>query len=294
MEEETIPSRAAFLAAPLEEVARVAPATLIYTPGGTRRRAALAGISIKSPEYARWTLERAVACFDLVFRHGVQHIFTLALASTAFRETGPQRERSIAWAAQFLGSPEILAEYARRGWRVRLLGAEAVPEFRAVAARLEAETARQSRHTLWWSLVPDTATFWTQLLGAVIGAQARTQAEAIRALYGEDIPPAGILLSFGKPAVTLDVLPPLLMGDTQCYWSQRAGYELDEPELRAILYDYAYVRRTWREDKSGREAQAGDYRAAWERGPVLGLGVRLGPFWYPAPTPPVNEAPGEV
>jgi hypothetical protein len=58
---------------------------------------------------------------------------------------------------------------------------------------------------------------------------------------------------------------------------------LDQRQLRAILYDYAYLRKTWKKDKSGRAEQALVERDLWERGNVLGLGIRKGPFWYPAP-----------
>jgi len=75
----------------------------------------------------------------------------------------------------------------------------------------------------------------------------------------------------------------------QCYWSQRPGFRLDERQLRRILYDYAYTRRTWREDKTGRAEKALAHRSVWERGPTIGLGVRLGPFWYPAPIKAVEE-----
>ncbi|HXF63764.1 MAG TPA: hypothetical protein VNK95_19220 [Caldilineaceae bacterium] len=63
--------------------------------------------------------------------------------------------------------------------------------------------------------------------------------------------------------------------------------------MRTILYDYAYVRPTWQADKTGRAEQALKYRQAWEDPPVVGLGVRLGPFWYPAPIPPVPATPPE-
>ncbi|MFY0538084.1 hypothetical protein [Nannocystis pusilla] len=68
------------------------------------------------------------------------------------------------------------------------------------------------------------------------------------------------------------------------YWTQRPGYRIDEREFRTILYDHLHVRRTWREDKTGRDEAAKETRRAWEEGPTLGLGARLGPFWYPSPT----------
>jgi len=80
-----------------------------------------------------------------------------------------------------------------------------------------------------------------------------------------------------------DLLPPALMGQVQCYWSQQPGYTLTETQLRTILYDYAYLRHTWQKEKLERAKEALVHRQAWEEGPILGLGIRLGPFWYPAP-----------
>ena len=79
------------------------------------------------------------------------------------------------------------------------------------------------------------------------------------------------------------IIPPLLVGQLQCYWSQQPGYTLTEVQLRTILYDYAYLRTTWQEEKLERAKTALDHRQAWEEGPTLGLGMRLGSFWYPAP-----------
>jgi hypothetical protein len=82
---------------------------------------------------------------------------------------------------------------------------------------------------------------------------------------------------------SFELIPPLLVGQVQGYWSQQPGYSLTEAQLRTIFYDYAYLRPTWREEKLERAREALVHRQAWEEGPILGLGMRLGPFWYPAP-----------
>jgi hypothetical protein len=122
---------------------------------------------------------------------------------------------------------------------------------------------------------------------------AQTRRDSIRALYGEDIPLATMMVAFGKPVISPDQVPPLLVGKMDCYWTQRPGYRMTERELRTMLYDHAYVRRTWRTDKTGRAEEALAFRRAWEEGPTLGLGIRLGPFWYPAKTTTPADEPGE-
>jgi hypothetical protein len=63
--------------------------------------------------------------------------------------------------------------------------------------------------------------------------------------------------------------------------------------LRAILYDYHYVRRTRQTDKAGRAEQILAYADVWTAPAVVGLGTRIGPFWYPAATNSPLPAPAE-
>jgi hypothetical protein len=275
------PSLEQFLAAPAGDVAKVMPETIVYTPGGTRRSAVLAGISPQSDEYARWTRERMIASFDLLFRFGARHIFTTMIRPGQFAEIGRYRDRLLDWLDWGLTGPEALADYARLGWRVRLLGAESMPELQPIAERLCTATPEQSTATLWYHVIPEPGAPWQWLLKAAYQAQARTQAEAVRALYGEDVPLAKLYLTFGKPMFVADLLPPLLAGEVQCYWIQRPGYLYDEQLLRRILYDYAYLRPTWRLDKSSRYDTLEANRSLWQQPLVLGYGKHVGAFWYP-------------
>src|SRR5687768_2329609 len=83
------PSLAEFLAAPLDDVRKVAPATMILGAGGTRRRAVLAGFSTESEEYARWTRQQMMSCYQMIFQHGIQHLVAIVLVSSHNDETTP-------------------------------------------------------------------------------------------------------------------------------------------------------------------------------------------------------------
>ncbi|MBK9711833.1 MAG: hypothetical protein IPO81_10980 [Kouleothrix sp.] len=275
------PSLEEFLAAPIEQVAPVAPATLIFAPGGTRRRAMLAGIAPHSEEYARWSREQMIACSALWFQHGVRHLFMNVLRPSQLEEVGYYRRRVLSWLEHGLAGPGPLEDYRRRDWRVRLIGAETLPELHDAAARLREATAQAAGPTLWFLVAPTPDAPWQLLQAALRQAAAPTMAEAIRALYGEPVPPATMFVGFGKPLLAPELLPPLLAGDLQCYWTQRPGYDLDANNLRRILYDYAYVRSTWTADKSSRYDAVPEQRSLWERPLVLGLGRREGAFWYP-------------
>lgn len=284
MSDTGLPDLEQFLTGPTAAVARVAPETMILAAGGTRRAAALAGVSPQSEEYVSWTYRRMNDCFSLIFDHGVRHLFTFAIISTQLaEETAVYRERLLKWVDWGLAGPQALADYQQAGWRVRLLGSESLPELAATADRLRTQTPANSDRTLWWYVVPSPESQWEWLLAAVRRSQAQTRAEAIQALYGEAIPLASLYLGFGKPLVSPSLFPPLLVGKMHCYWTQQPGYGLSQRALRHIFYDYAYLRSTWQKDKTGRAETAVAQRSAWERGPILGLGQPLGPFWYPHP-----------
>jgi hypothetical protein len=280
----TIPTLDDFLAAPLADVAAVAPPTAVISVNGTRRSAALDGIRPHTDEFVTWSQPSLLTYMDLLFTHGVRHVFAAAIIAPNMAEFGTYRERFLRLTEHGLASPEMLEEYARRGWRVRMIGTQNIPELQPVAEVLVRATPPNWSHTLWWTMTPTPEAPWDTVFDAIARTGARTPAEAIRALYGENIPPASMFISFGKPIMIYDLIPPLLVGNLQSYWLQRPGYRLDRPMLRTIFYDYAYLRST-SESVIEKYTDVTAHRAVWETNAVLGMGQRLGPFWYPLPFP---------
>jgi hypothetical protein len=284
------PSLDEFFAAPVENVAAVAPHAILYVPGGTRRQAVFAGIPADGEEWARWSQERMFAFTELVFQYGVRHFFMMVAPPEQFRETTSNyREHLWRWFDWGLAGPEALEVYRRLGWRVRILFSDQIPQLNAAGARLQAAEAQQNAPTLWYGVIPDYDLPWRCMVDAINRSQEKTRAEAARILYGESIPPISLYLGNGKPVLSLSWFPPFLadQGKFQCYWLQRPGYSLDEKQIRMIIYDYAYLRQTWQPDKTGRAQQAYAYRQAWEQAGIIGMGTQLGGYWFPAPfTPP--------
>jgi hypothetical protein len=223
-----------------------------------------------------------IACLDLLFRHGVQHIFATPLIQAQWREvTQGYREKLVSWIDWGIAGPEALADYARLGWQVRLCGTAHVPQLQEASTRLEVATGNDGPPALWFFVTPDMEDAWRSIFEVCRSQSITTRAEAIRAIYGQEIPLATMFLGSGKPTLTVDVVPPLLVGDLQCYWRQHLGYDLNEQTVRTIFYDYAYLRRTWSADKTGRAEQVLGFKHVWENPPVLGIGQQLGPFWFP-------------
>jgi hypothetical protein len=222
-----------------------------------------------------------VACFDRFFQLGVRHLFNNVVRPRQFEEVGRYRERLVNWIDWGLTGPEALADYARLGWRVRIGGVDAMPELRELNERVVAATPATWQHTVWFYVTPTRGSLWEQTLAAAHATNARTQTELIRALFGEDIPTAGMWIGSGKPVITEDQIPLALFGETHVYWTPRPGYDIDETMIRRIVYDCAYRRRTWRKDKSTRYDDIERMRPILESPRILGLGTRVGGFWYP-------------
>lgn len=270
----------AFLAASLHTLQPFAPASIVYAAAGTRRSAALQGLSSTGDDFAHWSHGQMLAACDLIFRHGVRHVFTILATPGQFAEVGPYRRHLVDWIRWAFVSDEARAGFAKFSWRARLWTDQTIPAL----LPLEQETVQSSagaEQILWCLVVSDNEALWRRVLTAASAQRATTRAAAVAACYGLDVPPVTLYLGFGKPVVAPDLLPPLLMDKVQCYWTQRPGYRLSEEELRRIFYDYAFVRSTWQADKSTRAENALAHRTSWERGPILGMGRRLGPFWYP-------------
>ena len=276
-----IPTQDEFLAAPLETVAAVAPRSMVYAPGGTRRSAMFAGVEPWSAEYVRLGYEGITKCIDLIFRHGVKHVFTPAIMAGHAREVGAIEQELFKTMSSFFADPRLLALVRGYGWRMRIAPSAYADVLGPVTESLERDTVSDGKHTWWLTVTPSIDSWWSTFIKVAKSEEVHSRAEAIVALYGEDVPPITLCLAFGKPMVAPDLFPPLLMESVQCYWSQQAGYSLTEQQFRRILYDYAFLRQTWQKDKSERARAAMAHQETWEREMIVGLGKRLGPFWYP-------------
>lgn len=274
---ERYPTLEAFLAGPRSMVHAIAPETAIYGNGGTRRDAALQGVSMH--DYAVWSQPRMFGCYTRFFELGVRHLIAPILRPDNFSEVGVFRQRIFDWIRWGLTGPEALATYAREQWQVRLvIVGDSCPELADVAVAVADATKQHTGPFLWLTVTPTLDDYWAWVAQAYRQG-AQTQAEVVRQLCGADIPPATMLVGFGKPIVSVDVLPPVLCGTVQSYWTQRPGYTLTERTLREIFYDYAYLRRTWVADKTGRTDGIVEQRDRWESAGALGLGEQLGPYW---------------
>lgn len=283
-----IPTLENFLEFPVEKVRPVVPASLIFAAGGTRRSAALSGMSREN--YAPWALQRMLATCQKFYDYGVKHLIAPMSHPRMFQEKGYVGENFISFMEQGLGGSKTREYYLEANWCVRMIVAvpsavndPRVQRIQRLAKDLNQATPQTDTY-MWYFVVPDYDSLWWWLIENLSAIQTpSTIGQAIRTLYGVDIPPTDLLISFGKPTISPDILPPLLWGVVQAYWTQQPSYLLNDDTLRKVFYDYAYLRNTYRVDKTGREEEALSNPTLWTHGPTIGLGKRMGPYWYPQP-----------
>lgn len=275
------PTREEFLAWPLTDIRAVAPASLFYAPGGSRRSAVFHGIQPWTSAYFEWGFTETLKCVRTIFEHGVRHIFLPLYMSGHIREYEGSDRHLVQLVLDYIANSDRVAEYRAQGWRVRLLNVGGAPVLAEAAQALAHATGDSGTQTLWLMTSESADVQWEMILALAKDPAIQRRADVVKALYGEEIPPISLYLGFGKPMVNAELFPPLLLDEVQCYWSQQAGYSLSDVQFRKILYDYAYTRQTWRQDKTTRAASAAQDQTLWESEFLLGLGRRVGAFWYP-------------
>jgi hypothetical protein len=275
-----IPTKEEFLAAPVETVAAIAPRSMVYAPGGTRRSATFAGIVPWSPEHVRESQRRYVECLDVIFRYGVEHVFSPMIMVGHGKEVD-NIEQLIVRVGEFATDPYLQDLIRQRGWQIKLAPSAFSQALEPYVEELQLCAPTNVSHIWWMTITPSYESWWERLITVIKSGQVSTGADAVRALYGQDVPSVTLCLAFGKPTVSPDLFPPLLMDNVQCYWSQQAGFTLTDEQYRKVLYDYAFMRRTWQKDKVARAKEAQAQQEIWKQEVILGLGKRYGPFWYP-------------
>ena len=273
-----------FCKLPPQEVAQLVPKSMIYAAGGTRRAAALNGITDQD-KYVQWSAEQLLLSFGLFAKYGIRHIVTHAIVPTQWQEDTPgYREKLIGWISDILLNKTTVEAYQAKNWREAMIGIDNIPEFKKVAKTLAKTFPPKENYdlTVYYAATPSYEAPW-QGLGRILSKKNASQDDLILSKYKEAIPPIQLYIGYGKPVISSAVCPPLLgaFNGMHCYWLQKPGFVTNEENVLKILYDYAYIRKTWIKDKSGRTQKVLNFRNAMSRETVLGVGMRLGPFWYP-------------
>jgi hypothetical protein len=273
----------AFRDAPIEQVRAVAPDSVMLASAGTRRAAMLAGVQLDSLErYFRWGMDQIDRAARAWFAHGVRDLFICFIRSSQAREIGAYRDGLTSLGAVVLG--DILRTHRQNPppYAVRSFGVADFPELAEPVGTIVAATADPNKPRLWWTFSATPFSPYQHALAALGGQVPADQRAAIDLVYGAEVAPCRLYVGFGKPILTAELQLPFLIDEANAVWYQIPGYSgLSSQVIRRIIYEGAYARRTWAADKSGRYDTVLDNRDTWQQPRVLGLGSRLGKFWYP-------------
>jgi hypothetical protein len=281
MEIDDHPSLDAWMALPIADIEReIAPRGIaaLVTLDGTRRWAYLHHPETRTDHglYARVLSEATLSLIDRIFALGVQTIVVPALYPENF-------ERGEAWLRTAIGPEGMeivacdrhLSAYRAWGARVRIGGTFhqaqpwAVEALEAINRRLS-EATPSGRRLLIWEC--DAGCVVTAALMAAhrIGPDP----SAVRKVFHPDGPEQVDFIIQAGWACTLQI-PPLLTRTSHFYFITNLTLDLDDAQLRAILYDYAFQRHVAPEDNMvySDEMLSAYRRIYLERAPrVLGVG----------------------
>ncbi len=261
---------------PVEQISLLAPKSIIFAAGGTRRAAALAGI-MDQDEYVSWSFAQMIKCFSLFAKYGVQHIITHAIVPTQWAETtSGYREGLVSMVAKGLASEKSIAIFKKLGWKCCLIWDDHIQELATTGNNLN-DTFSDEEYsvTVYFFATSTYGVHYENLLKAARPG-ATTQAELIQKQFGQEIPPVELFVGFGKPVISAVVCPPILMAEfASTYWLQKPGYLTDEIDILKILYDFVITRNPEVDEQTDLTLDEMHTDA------IMGLGKRVGPFWYP-------------
>ena len=229
-------------------------------------------------------LRRLVA---ILFDHGVDTVLTPVYGRDLVAERGSVYHQLAKQGLRLLTERRFRAFYAEEAVRVRFYGDyerdfEDEPELLRTLHETEDATADYTHHRLFYGVCGESAVRPITERAATLG-RSLSHEEAIEAFYGEPVALADLFIGFDAP--TAFDMPLLDKGGVDLYFTRSPSPYLDQTALRAILYDWIFVRSTIPADYSG--LQPSDWasmRAYYRksRRDVIGMGRKRNGIWYAA------------
>lgn len=273
------------------------PVVAVFPINGTRRWYLLehAGRGTGDPiaDYMGVASRNHVELYRLFFDHGIDTLLTPAFGPDLLQRGEEYVQRvGAAGLARLADDPLFLEFYDAYQVRVRFYGdhrrhlagtplAHLSDLFDQVAER----TRGHARFRLFFGAFAHDATDTIAALAVEHYARhgrAPSKQELVAGYYGEAVPPVSLFIGFDRFSV-FDY-PLLATGEEDLYFSVAPSPYLSAEQLRRILYDHLYTRRSPEPEYADLppEALAGlreFYRA--NRGTILGLGTLEHGVWLP-------------
>jgi hypothetical protein len=151
---------------------------------------------------------------------------------------------------------------------------------------LAPQTADHAPYRLFLGVCAETSTEHLIRLSAAYMRQTGRppdKRKLVELYYGDDVSPIAMFIGFDQFCM-FDV-PLLTTGAEDLYFTVAPSPYLNETQLRDILYDHLFMRRTSKDTASlgGIDLQAMRRFYTANRHATLGVGIRYGGVWYPLP-----------
>jgi len=250
-----------FLQLSTEEVSALVQATgkkvCVFPVNGTRRWFMLEhGDEIGDDffeAYMNAAIKNHIQLCELLFNHGIHTILAPVFGRELMRRGDTYTQRvGIDGLVRTATDKNYREFFERLNVKVRFYGdyrevLTATPYEYALKSMYEATEATKHNdgHRLFFGVFADEVTETISRLSVeyyLAQGSVPDKSTLIRKYYGEDIPPVSMFIGFDKFSV-FD-MPLLSTGEEDLYFSLSPSPYMTEHQLRAILYDHIYVRRT--------------------------------------------------
>ncbi len=250
-----------FLELPTQEVAELVKATghkvCVFPVNGTRRWFMLEhGDKIKDDFFKAYmdeAIHNHVDLCRLLFDHGVQTVLAPVFGRELMRRGDEYTKRVGIDGLVRTATDKVYRDFFQQynvkvrfygDYRDVLSGTEYEYALKSIYDLTEA-TKQNSALSLFFGVFADEATDTIARLSVehyLVQGSIPDKETLIRKYYGEDLPPASMFIGFDKFSV-FD-MPLLATGEEDLYFSLSPSPYMTQRQLRAILYDHIYVRRT--------------------------------------------------
>jgi len=290
-----------FLQLPTEDVAALVRATgqkvCVFPVNGTRRWFMLEHADkIKDDFFSAYmeiSIQNHVELCSMLFEHGINTILAPVFGRELMRRGDEYTKRVGIDGLVRTASDRTYREFFNRyKVRVRFYGdyrdvLTGTPYEYALKFMYEVTeaTKRNSSHRLFFGVFADEVTETVSRLavehylaeGAIPDKQS-----LVRKYYGEELPPVSLFIGFDK--FSLFDMPLLGTGEEDLYFSLSPSPYMTIHQLRAILYDHIYIRRTPEPDYTKLTSEELDWLRIYYRDNkdhALGVGKIKFNLWFP-------------
>ncbi len=285
-----------------EEVRRAQATVCAFPINGTRRWLLLDHPAASATDYIDLNSRRHVELYQLLFEHGIDTILA-PIYEPVMQKRGEEYQQQII--AQGLAAvathPAFTNFYEEHQVRVRFYGdyrkifpGTVCAQLPDLFDRIMQKTQQQQQHRLFFGVSTRRAVENVVELAIQKHAergQMFDRAELIELYYGEALPPVSLFITSGK--FNVFGIPLLETDDTSLYFTVAPSPFLTERQLRAILYDHLYSRRSSAKSSySDLTSDDLDRMRAFYQGhqeTTLGVGTVCHGTWYPVFPGPARD-----